>query len=80
MPNNPKRNLAHEPLYEVHPKTGATIEIFHADDLFAGMGAGWFWWTCQAGSKPEWRPRGPFGTSYRAYCDAIGNPGQQGWP
>jgi len=68
MPNNTKGN---EPLYEVHPKTGATIEIFHADDLFAGMGAGWFWWTCKPGLVPGWPPIGPFGSSYRAYCDAL---------
>jgi hypothetical protein len=64
----------YEPLYDLHPETGATIEIFYADHVFAGMtGAGWFWWTCKPGSVPEWPPKGPFGSCYRAYCDALGD-------
>jgi hypothetical protein len=73
-----KRLIAHLPLYDVHPKTGATIEVFYAERVFDGMeGAGWFWWTCTDGLPPEWPPKGPFGSSYRAWCDAVGEQGQQ---
>jgi len=61
-----------EPLYDIHPDTGATIEVFYANRVFAGLsGPGWFWWTCKPGFLPEWPPVGPFGTSYRAYRDAL---------
>jgi hypothetical protein len=36
-----------EPLYELHPRTGASIEVFYADralETFGRRGAGWFWW------------------------------------
>jgi hypothetical protein len=70
--SNPMQRARYQLLYETDPRTGATIEIFHADRVFAGMrGAGWFWWTCDPGSLPEWPPVGPFATAYRAYCDAL---------
>ncbi len=69
--SDPKRHTAYEPLYEIDPQTGASVEIFYADRAVAGSfgarEAGWFWWTCQSGSLPLDLPAGPFGTSYGAY-------------
>jgi hypothetical protein len=72
--SDPTRRAAYEPLYEIDPHTGATIEIFFADRLFAesfgARDAGWFWWSCQPRCLPD-QPRGPFPTSYTAYRDAM---------
>jgi hypothetical protein len=69
--SDPKRRTAFEPLYDLDPRTGASVEIFYADGPDAGSfgacEAGWFWWTCQCGSLPEGEPSGPFRTSYAAY-------------
>jgi hypothetical protein len=69
------RRPQYEPLYDVCPKTGATIEVFYADRVlaqsFGANGAGWFWWTCRAGSLPDVPPIGPFASSYLAYRDAV---------
>ena len=74
VPSDLKRRAAYEPLYDIDPHSGATIELFHADRVLAGMrGAGWFWWTCKPGLVPAWPPIGPFGSSYRAYRDALGS-------
>ena len=35
----------HDPLYDIDPQTGATIEVFYADrelETFGRCGAGWF--------------------------------------
>ena len=54
MTFNTKRPAAFEPLYDIHPDTGATIEVFHADRVFASLrGPGWFWWTCKPGFMPD---------------------------
>ena len=42
-PQCPRR----EPLFDVHPWTGASIEVFYSDrtlETFGRGGAGWFWW------------------------------------
>jgi hypothetical protein len=65
-----ERRPAYEPLYDIDPHTGASIEVFYADRALAnsfGRGTGWFWWSCQRGSLPESPPTGPFATSYAAY-------------
>jgi hypothetical protein len=67
------RSTKFEPLYDVDPSTGTTFEVFFADQVFAGMRRGWYWWSCKRGSLPEWPPVGPFGTSYGAYRDALEN-------
>jgi hypothetical protein len=65
---------AFEPLYETHPRTGATIEVFHADRALAASfgvrGAGWLWRSCERGGAPS-DPAGPFPTSYAAYRNAM---------
>jgi hypothetical protein len=46
---------AYEPLYDIDPHTGATIEIFYADPTLAasfGANAGWYWRSCQRGNRP----------------------------
>lgn len=71
--SDPKR-AAFEPLYDFDWQTGATIEVFFADDVLAksfGTSPGWFWWTCECGCLPEGPPTGPFGTSYTAYRSAL---------
>ena len=50
-----RRRTAYEPLYDIDPQTGATIEVFFADQWLAksfGTREGWFWWTCQRGFLP----------------------------
>jgi hypothetical protein len=63
-----------EPLYDIDPQTGASIEVFYADRVLAksfGRGTGWFWWSCRSGLLPGGEPTGPFATSYGAYRDAL---------
>ena len=70
MTSNPR----HEPLFDVHPQTGATIEVFYADrrlETFGRHGAGWFYWQRRRGFSPDGSPTGPFPTSYAAYRDAM---------
>jgi hypothetical protein len=73
--SGPKQRAAFEPLYDIDPRTGASIEVFYADrvlaESFGTRGAGWCWWTCQPGCLPERPPTGPFATSYAAYRDAV---------
>lgn len=65
-----------EPLYDIDPQTGATIEIFFADQALAkcfGMrSAGWLYWACEPGCWPPAEPRGPFATKFSAYRAALG--------
>jgi hypothetical protein len=66
----------HEPLYDVHPRTGASIEVFYSDptlETFGRAGAGWFWWPRQQGSSPTRPPVGPFASTYSAYRHAMTN-------
>ena len=69
--SGPKRRAANEPLYDIDPQTGASVEIFYADRAlatsFGTCGAGWFWWSCQPACLPDGPPIGPFATSYAAY-------------
>jgi hypothetical protein len=73
-PSNPTRRARHEPLYDVHPRTGASIEVFYADrtlETFGKRGAGWFWWPRRRGFSPDGPATGPFPTSYAAYRHAV---------
>ena len=62
----------HEPLFDIHPMTGASIEVFFADGLatFGRGGAGWFWW-CRMARLP--------GRSLRA-TQHIGTRLARRWP
>jgi hypothetical protein len=61
--SNPKQRAAREPLYDINPETGVSIEIFYADrtlETFGRGGAGWFWWSRRSGSAPEGPATGPY--------------------
>ena len=63
-----------EPLFDIHPVTGACIEVFYADNrlvTFGRGGSGWFWWFRQRGLAPDNAATGPFATSYAAYRHAM---------
>jgi hypothetical protein len=64
----------YEPLYDVHPLSGASIEVFYANralEAFGWCGGGWFWCTRRRGFAPAAAPTGPFATSYAAYRHAM---------
>jgi len=66
--------LRHEPLFDVHPRTGVSIEVFYTDrtlETFGRHGAGWFWWPRRCGFSPNGHATGPFATSYAAYRHAM---------
>jgi hypothetical protein len=68
------RRHQHEPLFDVHPVTGASIEVFYADrtlESFGRFGAGWFWQLRQRGFAPIGPAHGPFPSRYAAYRDAF---------
>ena len=80
-----RRHQKYEPLFDIHPVTGASIEVFWADttlETFGRRGAGWFWWPRRRGFAPDGAARGPFPTSYSAYrqalerCTIAHNPGE----
>jgi hypothetical protein len=67
-------NRRPEPLFDVDPRTGASIEVFYADrrlETFGRCGAGWFWCLRRRGCSPDGAATGPFATSYAAYRHAM---------
>jgi hypothetical protein len=67
--------LQHEPLYDIDPGTGVSIEVFYSDfslETFGRCGSGWFWWSRRRGFSPNSPATGPFATSYAAYRHAVG--------
>jgi hypothetical protein len=75
--STPGQHAAREPLYDVDPRTGVTIEIFYADrtlETFGRAGAGWFWWSRRRRCSPDGSATGPFATSYAAYRHAMTAP------
>jgi hypothetical protein len=68
------QSLRHEPIFDVHPRTGASIEVFYTDrslETFGRCGPGWFWWFRRRGFSAEGPATGPFATSYAAYRHAL---------
>jgi hypothetical protein len=64
-----------EPLFDVHPQTGVSVEVFYADyalETFGRCGSGWFWWSRRRGFSPVGPATGPFATSFAAYRHALG--------
>ena len=58
-----------EPLFDVHPQTGASIEVFYPDhtlEAFGGDGAGWFWWVRRRGFSPDGSRTAPL--DRRTHC------------
>ena len=74
--SSPSRGPAYEPLYDIDPHTGATIEVFYGDAVlarsFGAQGPGWFVWRCERDAPPSVPPAGPFATSYAAYRASSG--------
>jgi hypothetical protein len=71
----PLQQACREPIHDVHPLTGISIEVFYADrtlETFGRGGCGWFWWPRRRGCSPDASPFGPFATSYAAYRHALG--------
>jgi hypothetical protein len=69
-----RQSAVREPLYDIDPRTGVSIEVFYADralETFGRCGAGWFWWPRRRGFSPVGSPTGPFATSYAAYRHAM---------
>jgi hypothetical protein len=70
LPQRPRR----EPLFDFHPQTGISIEVFYSNrtlETFGRGGTGWFWWPRLRGCSPDGRSTGPFATSYAAYRHAM---------
>ena len=77
MTSKLEQRAAHEPLYDIDPLTGVSIEVFYADralETFSRHGAGWFWWARRHGLSPDGPATGPFATSYAAYRHAMNAP------
>jgi hypothetical protein len=73
-PSNLRQRARHEPLFDIHPLTGASIEVFYADralETFGRQSSGWFWWLRQRGFAPSGPATGPFATNYAAYRHAM---------
>ena len=71
------QRASRSPLYDFHPQTGASIEVFYADrsmETFGRCGAGWFWCSHWRGFAPGGPATGPFATSYAAYRNAVTTP------
>jgi hypothetical protein len=62
-----------DPIFDVNPLTGVSIEVFYADralETFGRCGSGWFWCSRRRGHPSGGPPIGPFATSYAAYRHA----------
>jgi hypothetical protein len=69
-----KQRAAHEPLFDIDPRTGVGFEVFYSDrtlETFGKSGQGWFWWSRRRGFSPDGPATGPFSTSYAAYRHAM---------
>jgi hypothetical protein len=70
----PGKRAGREPLFDIHPQTGVTFEVFFADrtlETFGGCSAGWFWCSRRRGYPPSGPAAGPFPTCYAAYRHAV---------
>jgi hypothetical protein len=75
--SSPSQRASCEPLFDVHPRTGVSIEVFNSDptlETFGRREAGWFWWSRRRGFAPDGSRHGPFATSYAAYRHAMNTP------
>jgi len=64
----------HAPVFDKHPVTGASIEIFYSDRTLESFGrsvAGWFWQLRERGYAPNGLAIGPFSSAYLAYLHAL---------
>jgi hypothetical protein len=75
--SDPRQRARPEPLFDIHPRTGVSVEVFYADrtlETFGRCGSGWFWWSRRRGFAPDSPAAGPFATPYAAYRDAVKRP------
>jgi hypothetical protein len=75
LASNTRQRARHEPIFDINPVNGASIEVFYSDrtlETFDRGGAGWFCWSRRRGFSPNGSPVGPFATSYAAYRHAVG--------
>jgi len=72
--SNPGQRARIEPLFDVHPRTGASVKVFYADrtlETFGRLG-GWLVLVVSPARLSASRPSvGPFPTGYGAYRHAI---------
>jgi hypothetical protein len=69
----------HETLFDIHPVTGASFEVFYADrrlESFGRRGAGCYWRFRRRGFAPNGPALGPFPTSFAAYRSAVNTLGE----
>jgi hypothetical protein len=67
MPSEVEQRPRHEPLYDINPRTGVSIEVFYADralETFDGCGVGWFYWARRRGFSPVLQKPALTGGSY----------------
>jgi hypothetical protein len=70
-----KQCARREPLYDINPQTGVSIEVFYADQhwkVSAGVALVGFGGARRRGFSPDGPATGPFVTSYAAYHHALG--------
>jgi hypothetical protein len=63
-----------EPLFDVHPVTGVSIEVFYAGSpprCFGRGSAGWHWHFRQRGYAANGPAVGPFSSAYLAFRHAL---------
>ena len=73
-PTSDPQRPCREPLFDINPLTGMSIEVFWADralETFGRCGAGWFWCARRMGSSPGGPATGPFASCYSAYRHAM---------
>jgi hypothetical protein len=73
-PSHARQGARREPLYDINPRTGVSIEVYYADrslETFGRVGGGWFWQARRRGFAPDGLTTGPFPTSYSAYRNAL---------
>jgi hypothetical protein len=73
-PTSHPQHRCREPIFDIHPLTGTSIEVFYADrtlETFGTCGAGWFSCSRRRGFPPEEPAIGPFATSFAAYRHAM---------
>ena len=68
------RRHQRKPIFDVHPVTSASIEVFYVDTSLMSFGGGRCWLVLQVrrrGFAPEGTAHGQLPTTYSAYRDAM---------
>jgi hypothetical protein len=71
-----ERRASFEPIHDLDPRSGTTIEVFYVGSGLANSAglrrSGWFYSRGREGSLRRDPPIGPFTTAYSAYRAALG--------